>query len=202
MLRAENIQAGYGGLPVLHGVTLEVARNESVAIIGANGAGKSTLMSALLGHLPVEAGAIEVDGTDVATLPAHQRARLGVGRIFQDARLFGDLTVTESIQVALEARERSELVPSLLGLPPSRRAERRKVGEAAELIAFLGLGRYADHRNPTPSATCHHGIDRGRRPHVARLRDGLRQRRIRRCRERRFARRSLVWHTHHQRRQR
>jgi ABC-type branched-subunit amino acid transport system ATPase component len=64
--------------------------------------------------------------------------------VFQDARLFGALTVAETVQIALEAHEPSELVPSLLGLPPSRRAERAKRAEAAEHIAFLGLGRYAD----------------------------------------------------------
>jgi ABC-type branched-subunit amino acid transport system ATPase component len=67
-----------------------------------------------------------------------------MGRIFQDARLFGDLTVREAVMVALEARERSELLPSLLALPPSGRAERAKRAPADEVIAFLGLGRYAD----------------------------------------------------------
>jgi len=128
-----------------------VAPGETVGLIGANGAGKSTLMSALSGHVPIAAGTVELHGRDVTGLAAHQRARAGIGRIFQDARLFGDLTVLESIQVALEARERSEFVPSLLSLPPSRRAERRKVAEAAELVSFLGLGRYAQHRVATLS---------------------------------------------------
>jgi ABC-type branched-subunit amino acid transport system ATPase component len=66
-----------------------------------------------------------------------------MGRIFQDARLFGDLTVREAVMVALEARERSEVLPSLLALPPSLRAERSKRAQADEVIGFLGLGRYA-----------------------------------------------------------
>jgi ABC-type branched-subunit amino acid transport system ATPase component len=77
-------------------------------------------------------------------VPAYQRAQHGVGRVFQDARLFGDLTVRETVKVALEAHGRSELVPSMLGLPPSRRAERQKCMDAADCIDFLGLGRYAD----------------------------------------------------------
>jgi ABC-type branched-subunit amino acid transport system ATPase component len=135
----------FDGRPILTGVDLTVARGETVGLIGANGAGKSTLMAVLSGHLAAGGGTVEVLGHDVTGLAAHRRARIGVGRIFQDARLFGDLTVTETIQVALEARQRSELLPSLLALPPSRRAERAKVSEAAEVIAFLGLGRYADH---------------------------------------------------------
>jgi ABC-type branched-subunit amino acid transport system permease subunit/ABC-type branched-subunit amino acid transport system ATPase component len=150
-LEVRGVRVRLGGRVILPRVDLRIAHGETVGLIGANGAGKSTLMSALSGHLAVEAGRIEVYGTDVAAQPAHRRARLGVGRIFQDARLFGDLTVTESIQVALEARERSEFVPSLLSLPPSRRAERRKVSDAAELVTFLGLGRYAEHRIATLS---------------------------------------------------
>ena len=150
-LVVQGLRVHLGGRVILPGVDLRIGHGETVGIIGANGAGKSTLMSALSGHLPVDAGRIQVYGTDVAPLPAHRRARLGVGRIFQDARLFGDLTVFESVQVALESRERSEFVPSLLGLPPSRRAERRKTSEASDLIAFLGLGRYAEHRIATLS---------------------------------------------------
>jgi ABC-type branched-subunit amino acid transport system permease subunit/ABC-type branched-subunit amino acid transport system ATPase component len=144
-LAARGIELAFDARPILTGVDLTVARGETVGLIGANGAGKSTLMAVLSGHLRGDAGTVEILGRDASGLAAHQRARLGVGRIFQDARLFGDLTVTETVQVALEARQRSELVPSLLALPPSRRAERAKVAEAAEVIAFLGLGRYADH---------------------------------------------------------
>jgi ABC-type branched-subunit amino acid transport system ATPase component len=115
-----------------------------VGLIGSNGAGKSTLVAAIAGSVRIDGGRIELIGEDVTDLPAHVRARMGLGRVFQDARLFGDLTVRESVMLALEARERSELVPSMLGLPPSLRAERRKEVEAAELISFLGLERYAD----------------------------------------------------------
>ena len=67
-----------------------------------------------------------------------------MGRSFQKATIFGGLTVRETIMVALEARERSLLVPSLVALPPSPFAERRKRNQAREIIAYLGLGRYAD----------------------------------------------------------
>jgi ABC-type branched-subunit amino acid transport system ATPase component len=100
-------------------------------------------MNALSG-LVAASGTVLVHGVDVSPLPPHERARAGLGRAFQDARLFGDLTVRDSVQVALEARETTELVPSLLGFPPARRAERRKSSDADDLIGLLGLGRFAD----------------------------------------------------------
>jgi hypothetical protein len=69
---------------------------------------------------------------------------LGQGRAFQNARLFGSLTVRETLMVALEARQRSLFVPSVLALPPSPGSERRKRKESEEIISYLGLGRYAD----------------------------------------------------------
>jgi ABC-type branched-subunit amino acid transport system permease subunit/ABC-type branched-subunit amino acid transport system ATPase component len=144
-LTARDIRIDLGGRPILNGIDLQVVHGETVGLIGANGAGKSTLLGVLSGFLTHGSGTIELYGQDVSGLPAHARARLGMGRIFQDARLFGDLSVREAVMVALEARERSELLPSLLALPPSRRAERSKRAHADDVIAFLGLGRYANH---------------------------------------------------------
>jgi ABC-type branched-subunit amino acid transport system ATPase component len=144
VLRASGVTVRFGGRTALESVTFELPAAKIVGLIGANGAGKSTLVGAMAGSVRIDEGRIELLGSDVTDHPAHERARMGLGRVFQDARLFGDLTVRESVKLALEARERSELVPSMLGLPPARRAERRKAREAAELVAFLGLGRYAD----------------------------------------------------------
>jgi ABC-type branched-subunit amino acid transport system ATPase component len=77
-------------------------------------------------------------------MASYRRARHGMGRSFQTARIFGGLTVRETIMVALEARQRSLLLPSLVALPPSPFAERRKRKEAEAIIGYLGLGRYAD----------------------------------------------------------
>jgi ABC-type branched-subunit amino acid transport system ATPase component/ABC-type branched-subunit amino acid transport system permease subunit len=144
-LTAVGVGIHLGGRPILTGVDIEVRHGETVGLIGANGAGKSTLLGVLSGFLRTGSGSIELFGRDITGLSAHERARLGMGRVFQDARLFGDLTVREAVMVALEARQRSEVMPSLLGLPPSRRAERAKRAQADEVVAFLGLGRYADH---------------------------------------------------------
>lgn len=138
------ITVAFGGQRALDGVTITAHNGEVVGLIGSNGAGKSTLLNVISGFVPAGDGRVVLLGADITRLPAYRRAEQGLGRIFQDARLFGDLTVRETVKVALEAHERSELVPSMLALPPSRRAERTKASEAGSIIDFLGLGRYAD----------------------------------------------------------
>jgi ABC-type branched-subunit amino acid transport system ATPase component len=100
-------------------------------------------MNAISGFVR-SSGEVEVFGRRVNRMPAYRRARQGMGRAFQNARGFGGLTVREAVMVALEARERSLLIPSLLAVPPSPFAERRKRTQADEIISYLGLGRYAD----------------------------------------------------------
>jgi ABC-type branched-subunit amino acid transport system ATPase component len=143
-LVARDITVKFGGRVALDAVTISASPHEIVGLIGSNGAGKSTLLNVISGFVKPSSGCVEIGGADLTGLPAHLRSRHGVGRVFQDARLFGDLTVTETVKVALEAGERSELLPSLLTLPPSRRAEARKTSDAAAYIDFMGLGRYAD----------------------------------------------------------
>jgi ABC-type branched-subunit amino acid transport system ATPase component/branched-subunit amino acid ABC-type transport system permease component len=143
-LKVSNVTVHFGGVVAVNDVTLEARTGEIVGLIGSNGAGKSTLLNVVSGFVTPSAGTVEALGNDITELQPYERARSGLGRVFQDARLFGDLTVREAIMVALEGTERSELVPSMFGLPPARRAERAKAAQAAEVIAFLGLGRYAD----------------------------------------------------------
>ena len=143
VLEATGLSVRFGGRTALDGVDLVAHSGEVLGLIGANGAGKSTLLGACSGFVTPSAGRITLFGQDVTELPAHHRARLGLGRIFQDARLFDDLTVRESVLVALESQERAELVPSMLGLPPAREGERRKQARAAEQLDLLGLSRYA-----------------------------------------------------------
>jgi ABC-type branched-subunit amino acid transport system ATPase component len=100
-------------------------------------------MNAVGGFVPAQ-GTIELLGVDVGgALPA-ARARRGLGRTFQAATLFPELTVRETVQVALEARGRTGLVSTAFALPRSVRLERSRRREGDELLDFLGLGRYAD----------------------------------------------------------
>jgi len=133
----------FGGLVATDAVSLEVGTNEIVGLIGTNGAGKSTLMNAIGGYLP-STGTVQLLGDDVSKLRAAARARRGLGRTFQAATLFPELTVRETVQVALEARGRTGILTAALLIPRSNRLEHAKRADAAEFIDFLGLGRYAD----------------------------------------------------------
>src|SRR5207302_5175328 len=106
-LAVSEVTVRFGGRHALTDVTLHAEQGEVVGLIGANGAGKSTLMNVISGFITPAAGHIQIFGTDVTGLSPHERARVGVGRVFQDARLFNDLTVTETVKVALEAHEPS-----------------------------------------------------------------------------------------------
>ena len=180
-LVATGMTVRFGGRVAVDHVDLRVGARELVGLIGTNGAGKSTLMNAIGGFVPAE-GHVEVLGRDVTGLPAYRRHRLGLGRTFQAARLYDDLTVRETVMVALEARERSRVVPSMLHVPPSPRAERRKRAEADDILAALGLGDAAD--QPAAALSTGHAT-------TGRARRSARARRARRA-ARRADRRSVA----------
>ena len=100
-------------------------------------------MNAIGGYVP-STGTVTLLDNDVTHSTSAMRARKGLGRTFQAARLFPELTVRETVQVALEARNRARLFPTALSLPSATRNEINKTKQANELIDFLGLGRYAD----------------------------------------------------------
>ena len=143
VLATAGLTVRFGGNTALDGVDLVARPSEVIGLIGNNGAGKSTLLNAIGGYVPA-AGRVELLGRDVSALGPHRRAALGLGRTFQAARLFPELTVRETVELALEARERTSFWATASFAPRSWRAEARKRREAAELVDYLGLGRYAD----------------------------------------------------------
>ena len=142
-LRVEGLTVRFGARTVVDDVSLVVAPGEVVGLIGANGAGKSTVMNAVGGFVRAT-GSVTVLGRPVGGLPAHRRAAAGLGRTFQDAALFADLTVRETVQTAVESRARARFVPVALGLPGAGRAERAKRARADEILDLLGLGAYGE----------------------------------------------------------
>ena len=98
LLGVDRLVAGYvRGLPIVHGVSIEVAPREVVSLIGPNGAGKSTLLKAIVGLVPVEAGRVTLGGRDITGLPAHEVVRSGVGFVPQTANVFTTLTIAENL---------------------------------------------------------------------------------------------------------
>jgi ABC-type branched-subunit amino acid transport system ATPase component/ABC-type branched-subunit amino acid transport system permease subunit len=142
VLATRSLSVRFGGVVAVDNVDFHAEPGEVIGLIGTNGAGKSTLLNAIGGYVS-SVGSVALLGHEVSKLPAHRRARVGLGRTFQSATLFPELTVRETVQLALEAREPTSFWGSLLWVP-SVRPERRKRAEAAELIDYLGLGRYAD----------------------------------------------------------
>jgi ABC-type branched-subunit amino acid transport system ATPase component len=100
MLAVRGLISGYAGVPVLHGLDLEVHAGEAVAVVGANGAGKSTLVRALCGLSPAMAGRIELDGQDIAQVSAHERAAHGIAVVLEGRHLFGELSVQDNLRLA------------------------------------------------------------------------------------------------------
>jgi branched-chain amino acid transport system ATP-binding protein len=108
MFRINEVHAGYGATPILFGVSLEVQQGEAVALLGRNGMGKTTLMKSAMGFLKPWRGAIEFEGRSLGGLTPHEIARLGVGFVPENRRIFPGLTVRENLELGLSAlRDRS-----------------------------------------------------------------------------------------------
>ena len=103
MLQVRDLHAGYGATPILFGVSLEVRAGEAVALLGKNGMGKTTLMKAAMGFLKPWRGTIEFDGRSLHRLRPHEIARLGVGFVPENRRIFPGLTVRENLELGLSA---------------------------------------------------------------------------------------------------
>ncbi|MFA5664560.1 ABC transporter ATP-binding protein [Castellaniella sp.] len=103
MLTIESIDAFYGESQILHGVSLEIADGERVAVIGRNGAGKSTLFKSIMNAGPRVAGRIVWDGAELGSLAPYRRARRGLALVPEDRRIFGHVTVLENIEMARHA---------------------------------------------------------------------------------------------------
>ena len=98
-LEVRGLSAGYGRARVLFDIDLEVGEGEVVALLGRNGAGKSTTLKAIMGLVPPSSGTVVFDGRALGGLEPHQIARLGLGYVPEDRRIFTDLTVTENLEV-------------------------------------------------------------------------------------------------------
>ena len=103
VLEVRGLTVRFGPVAAVTDVDLDLAAGTVTGLIGPNGAGKTTVIDALTGFVPVASGRISLDGRAVERLPAHARARLGLGRTFQSLELFEDLTVGENLLVAAEA---------------------------------------------------------------------------------------------------
>jgi branched-chain amino acid transport system ATP-binding protein len=144
VLEARGLSVAFGGVRAVHDVSLSVAPHEIVGVIGPNGAGKTTLFDLLSGFVPPDGGTAALGGRDVTGASPSARARLGLGRSFQDARLFPSLSVGETIATACERWVRvPDPLSAAFHLPNAYDSERAVSRRVDELVELLGLG---DHR--------------------------------------------------------
>jgi branched-chain amino acid transport system ATP-binding protein len=145
VLDVQHLGKSYGGRPVLTDVSFSLRDGEILGIIGANGAGKTTLFDVLSGFTPADGGAILYGGEDISAWSPHRRARAGLVRRFQDARLFPTLTVAETIAVSFERQlELRTMLLQGIDLPAARRAERSLRTQVDGLVEMLGLQAFRD----------------------------------------------------------
>jgi branched-chain amino acid transport system ATP-binding protein len=119
LLVVDRLGAWYGAAPVVHAASLTVAAGEVVALVGRNGAGKTSLLRAIMGLMPRSAGTVTLAGTPIDRLPAYRRARLGLGYVPEDRRIFTDLTVRENLEFAARPRTGGFAVAELLQIFPN-----------------------------------------------------------------------------------
>jgi branched-chain amino acid transport system ATP-binding protein len=145
LLEVRDIRRSYGGIAAVAGVSFTVDRGEIVGMIGPNGAGKTTLFDLVSGFVATDGGVILFDGLDITTMGPDARARLGLGRSFQDARLFPALTVVDTVKLALERQVANrDPIAAALNLPVIADSEAKVSARADELMALMGITGFAD----------------------------------------------------------
>jgi ABC-type branched-subunit amino acid transport system ATPase component len=145
VLETRGVTRRFSGITAVDSVSLQLHEGEIVGIVGPNGAGKTTLFDLISGFLLPDSGSVMLGGVDVTRRRPQRRAQLGLARSFQDARLFGALTVHQAICVALDRPIQVwDPVTAMLYFPNVVLAERRLGKRADELVTMMGLDDYRD----------------------------------------------------------
>ena len=147
LVRARNVTKRFGGLIAVNSVDFDIPRGAIVSLIGPNGAGKTTFFNMITGAYTPTSGEISFDGTPIITtkgkkvrsLKPHQVTALGIGRTFQNIRLFGTMSALDNVLVGEHVHLRSTWFDAVLRTPRMRVEEERAVARAHELLEFVGL---------------------------------------------------------------
>src|SRR5438552_895869 len=144
LLVVEQVRKEFGGLTAVNDLDFTIPERSIVSLIGPNGAGKTTFFNMLTGVYRATEGRITFAGVDVTDKPPHAITKLGVGRTFQNIRLFPQMTALENVLVGMHSRLKDGIIGSIFGLPRVRREEREAQERARELIRYAGLGNVDD----------------------------------------------------------
>jgi branched-chain amino acid transport system ATP-binding protein len=141
LLTTERLRKEFGGLVAVNDVDFTIPDGAIISLIGPNGAGKTTFFNMLTGVYKPTAGTVVLNGEDVTGKPPHAITERGIGRTFQNIRLFHNMTARENVMVGMHARLKGGIVKSVLRTPGVRKEERRAAERARELLAYCGLHR-------------------------------------------------------------
>ena len=139
ILIAQEVRKEFGGLVAVNDVDFSIPQGAIVSLIGPNGAGKTTFFNMLTGVYKPTSGLIEFDGNDVTDQPPHKITKLGVGRTFQNIRLFEYMTALENVLVGMHHRLKGGILGSIFGTRRVRREEKDAEAQAREMLEFCGL---------------------------------------------------------------
>jgi branched-chain amino acid transport system ATP-binding protein len=141
LLQTEQLRKEFGGLVANDDVDFNVPRNGIVSLIGPNGAGKTTFFNMLTGVYKPTAGRVYFDGEDMTGKPPHAYTQRGIGRTFQNIRLFQNMTALENVLVGMHVRLKGNLFEAILRTPRVRHEEAAARARSRELLEFCGLVR-------------------------------------------------------------
>jgi branched-chain amino acid transport system ATP-binding protein len=140
MLAVDRLTKRFGGLVAVSAVSFAVERAQVVSIVGPNGAGKTTLFNLITGITPPDDGTVSFEGQPVTGLPPHRLAALGIGRTFQNIRLFAHLNALENVMVGRTCRGASGVLDAVFATPRHRSERRDSIERAEFLLDWVGVG--------------------------------------------------------------
>lgn len=146
LLKAEHISKTFGGVRAVEDFSMEMENREVVGIIGPNGAGKTTIFNLISKVYPLDSGSIWLDGVKIDKFSQEKAARSGIGRTFQNIRLFSGLSVLDNVKVSCDYKPRYTLLEAILTLPRTVRGKKETEAEAMECLEAAGLSIYAEER--------------------------------------------------------
>jgi len=144
LLQINDLTHFFGGLRAVHGFNTAIEPGEVRALIGPNGAGKTTIFNLTTGVYKPTEGQIIFDGQDITGKRPHEISRLGIGRTFQNLRLWTNLTALDNVRIAFNSQVRYGLMGAFLGLRGREEEERYIEEQARDLMRLLDIEKYAD----------------------------------------------------------
>jgi branched-chain amino acid transport system ATP-binding protein len=147
LIVATQVRKEFGGLVATDNVDFTIPRRAIVSLIGPNGAGKTTFFNQLTGVYKPTSGSIVFDGTEVSYLPPHAITKLGIGRTFQNIRLFSQMSAVENVLVGMHCRMHAGILGAIVRTPKVKREEAESRDKARELLVYCGLPRRHEERS-------------------------------------------------------